>query len=74
MRQALKKQKEQEEKLAAEKIKRQKEQDKIDRDRIKAKLEQVALHARACAPRVASHPAGERLRLHSFRCGCCCAG
>ena len=39
--QALKKQKEQEEKLAQEKLRKQKEQDKIDRERIKKKLEQV---------------------------------
>ena len=44
--QALKKQKEQEEKLAAEKARRQKEQDKLDRERIKKKLEQVG---RTCA-------------------------
>ena len=37
--QALKKQKEQEEKLAAEKARKQKEQDKLDRERIKKKLE-----------------------------------
>ena len=41
--QALKKQKEQEEKLEIEKTKRAKDQDKIHRDRIKAKLEQVSL-------------------------------
>jgi hypothetical protein len=48
--QALKKQKEQEEKLALEKAKRDKERDKADRDRIKAKLEQVkAPWTRLCA-------------------------
>jgi hypothetical protein len=40
--QALKKQKEQEEKLAAERERKRKEQDKADRERIKKKLEQVA--------------------------------
>jgi len=40
---ALKKQKEQEEKLEIEKTKRAKDQDKIHRDRIKAKLEQDRL-------------------------------
>lgn len=45
--QALKKQKEQEEKLAIEKTKRAKDQDKIDRDKIKAKLEQDRLERMA---------------------------
>ena len=46
--QALKKQKEQEEKLAAEKARKQKEQDKLDRERIKKKLEQVWVTLLVC--------------------------
>jgi len=48
--QALKKQKEQEEKLEIEKTKRAKDQDKIHRDRIKAKLEQVSFLFLSCMP------------------------